>query len=146
MAPCLVGLSLGSPSQTGLTAVQRVRGEGRVAPLKMKGLQLGRELKEHLEVLLTLDGEEFEQVVAISAAQLHSGAPGAKAIKSAASTLNVGPEELSVALEALSFVIAESARQQLSEQDLRTALTEQVRRAARLLDNDGCCLLACVAQ
>lgn len=91
-------------------------------------MQLSKELKEDLEVLLALDGEAFEQVVVLAAAQLHSGAPGAKAIKSAASTLNVGPQELSAALEALSFVIAESARQQLPEQELRTALTEQVRQ------------------
>lgn len=92
----------------------------------MKELQLGRELKEDLEVLRALDGEAFEQVASIAAAQLHSGAPGGKAIKSAAATLNLGAEELSAALEALSFVIAESARQQLPEQELRTALQERL--------------------
>ena len=89
-------------------------------------MEMGKELKADLEVLKTLDGEAFEQVAAIAAAQLHSGAPGGKAIKTAAATLNLGAEELAAALEALSFVITESARQQLPEQELRTALQEQL--------------------
>jgi len=89
-------------------------------------MEMGKELKVDLEVLKTLDGEAFEQVAAIAAAQLHSGAPGSKAIKTAAATLNLGAEELAAALEALSFVITESARQQLPEQELRTALQEQL--------------------
>ena len=92
----------------------------------MKGLLLDKVIKEDLEVLQNLDSEGFEQVTAIAAAQLHSGAPGNKALKNAAAALQIGADELSAALEALCFVITESARQQLSEQELRTALQEQL--------------------
>jgi hypothetical protein len=92
----------------------------------MKGLLLDKVIKEDFEVLQNLDSEGFEQVTAIAAAQLHSGAPGNKALKNAAAALQIGADELSAALEALCFVITESARQQLSEQELRTALQEQL--------------------
>ena len=92
----------------------------------MKEMRLGQELKADLEVLRALDGEAFEQVASIAATQLRSGAPGAKAVKNAAAALAVGPEELAAALEALSFVIAEAARLQIPEQDLRAALQEQL--------------------
>lgn len=92
----------------------------------MKGLLLDKVIKEDFEVLQNLDSEGFEQVTAIAAAQLHSGAPGNKALKNAAAALQLGADELSAALEALCFVITESARQQLSEQELRTALQEQL--------------------
>ena len=92
----------------------------------MKELRLGEELRAEIEALRGLDSEAFEQVAAIAAAQLRSGAPGAKAVKNAAAALAVGPEELAAALEALSFVIAEAARLQLPEQDLRAALQEQL--------------------
>lgn len=92
----------------------------------MKELRLGEELRAEIEALRGLDSEAFEQIAAIAAAQLRSDAPGAKAVKNAAAALAVGPEKLAAALEALSFVIAEAARLQLPEQDLRAALQEQL--------------------
>ena len=92
----------------------------------MKELHLSKELRDELEVLNSLDSEAFEQVASIAATQLHSGAPGGKAVKNAAAALNMGAEELAAALDALSFVIAESARQNLPEQELRTALQDQL--------------------
>ena len=94
----------------------------------MKELRLGEELRAEIEALRGLDSEAFEQVANIAAAQLRSGAPGAKAVKNAAAALAVGPEELAAALEALSFVIAEAARLQprLPGHDLRAALQEQL--------------------
>ena len=92
----------------------------------MKELLLSKELLQDIEPLGSLDGEAFAQVASISAQQLHAGGTGAKAIKTAAATLDMDAEELASALEALSFVIAEAARQKLPEQELRTALLEQL--------------------
>ena len=51
----------------------------------MKELRLGEELRAEIEALRGLDSEAFEQVAAIAAAQLRSGAPGRPATRAIAS-------------------------------------------------------------
>ena len=92
----------------------------------MRDLQLNKELREDLTVLQTVECDAIEQVASMAAAQLRSGALSGKAIRNAAGVLNLGEEELALALDALSFAIAESARQHLPEQELRSALQEQL--------------------
>jgi hypothetical protein len=101
----------------------------------MRDLQLSKELRDDLTVLQAIECDAFEQVASMAAAQLRSGALSGKAIRSAAGVLNLGEEELALALDALSFTIAESARQQLPEQELRSALREQLPLPAEAIES-----------
>ena len=97
-------------------------------------LQLGKEVAGDVEALSGLDAAAFEQVATIAAEQLRTGGPGGKAIKSAAAALGLGAAELATALEALSFVIAEAAHQNIPESGLREQLQEQLPLPAEAIE------------
>lgn len=101
----------------------------------MRELFFGKELRADLEALQAVDGDAFEQIASMAAAQLRAGAPSGKAIKNAAGALKLGEEELSLALDALSFTIAESARQELPESELRSVFQEQLPLPAEAVES-----------
>ena len=105
-----------------------------MARMGLPELKLGKEVAGDVEALSGLDAAAFEQVATIAAEQLRTGAPGGKAIKSAAAALGLGAAELATALEALSFVIAEAAHQNIPESGLREQLQEQLPLPAEAIE------------
>lgn len=101
----------------------------------MRESRFGKELCEDLEALRSIESDAFDKIASMAAAQLRAGAPSGKAIRNAAGALNLGEEELSLALDALTFAIAESARQQLPESELRSVFKDQLSLPAEAVES-----------